>query len=219
MKPAAWIGSAMLLALAAGCATRGPRAVPLARYRPDESRIIPTANPPPAAASAAASGAARDERSRVLEAGDRVEIQLRAIPQPETLKAVVDDNGTLTFPFIGQIGVAGKTCAEAAKLVEQTYIDREIYKYITVIVVPPESEFAVQGEVYRPGSFTLTRDMTLTQALARGGRYTEYADRSRVRIIRGKDTIEVDVRRIEAGKDPDFVIKAGDVIVVPRHWL
>ena len=160
-----------------------------------------------------------DNQSRRLQAGDRLEINLRAIPNPENMKSVVDENGALNFPFIGSITVIGLTCSEAERLVEKAYVDGGIYRHITVIIVPPESEYAVQGEVLRPGPYPLTRDMTLMQALSRAGRFTDFADATRVRLIRGKDTIEINVRLIEQNKAKDLTVKPGDVILVPKsRW-
>ena len=157
-----------------------------------------------------------EDQSRRLQAGDRLEIHLRAIPNPENMKSVVDENGTLNFPFIGAIKVVGLTCSEAERLVEKAYVDGGIYRHITVIIVPPESEYAVQGEVLRPGPYPLSRDMTLMQALSRAGRFTEFADATRVKLIRGKETLEINVKRIEQNKEKDIIVKPGDVILVPK---
>lgn len=178
---------------------------------PQSKGIVVTNKVPPSMA--------KDDQARVLQSGDRVEIHLRAIPQPETLHAVVDETGSLTFPYLGAVSVVDMTCSEAERMVEKRYIDGEIYKRITVIIVPPESEYAVQGEVLRPGQYPISRDLTLMQALARAGRYTEYADSTKVRLIRGRETIEINAKKIESNKENDIVVKPGDVIVVPRTWL
>ncbi len=224
-----WINGLWIIGVAAGlagCAAPVGRPAPMAPYRPSQTRMIG----PPGGAGGKASAAvptagtnrvavaalAAEDQSRRLQAGDRLEIHLRAIPNPENMKSVVDENGTLNFPFIGAIKVVGLTCSEAERLVEKAYVDGGIYRHITVIIVPPESEYAVQGEVLRPGPYPLSRDMTLMQALSRAGRFTEFADATRVKLIRGKETLEINVKRIEQNKEKDIIVKPGDVILVPK---
>ena len=234
-----WVILGVWVTGCAGPAGRSPRMAP---YRPNQNRMIgqldkaprptvpaapivvqpkaPTPAPVTGTTNPVAQAAVGDDnQSRRLQAGDRLDINLRAIPNPENMKSVVDENGALNFPFIGSITVIGLTCSEAERLVEKAYVDGGIYRHITVIILPPESEYAVQGEVLRPGPYPLTRDMTLMQALARAGRFTDFADATRVKLIRGKETIEIDVRRIEQNKEKDLTVKPGDVILVPKsRW-
>ena len=157
-----------------------------------------------------------EKTGRVLRKGDRVQVTIYAPPEPFSSPNVVDEDGRINFPLIGPMVVAGKSCGEAQRFVEKTYIDQKIYRTITVIIVPPESEYAVTGEVIRPGPYPLTRDLTLLQALARSGRYTEYADKTKVFLTRNNDRVEVKLEDIRQGKRRDIVIIPGDVIEVPR---
>jgi polysaccharide biosynthesis/export protein VpsN len=157
-----------------------------------------------------------EKTDRVLRKGDRVQVTIYAPPEPFTGPNVVDEDGRINFPLIGPMVVAGKSCGEAQRFVEKAYIDQKIYRTITVIIVPPESEYAVTGEVIRPGPYPLTRDLTLLQALARSGRYTEYADKTKVYLTRNNDRIEIKLDDIRQGKRRDIVIIPGDVIEVPR---
>ena len=157
------------------------------------------------------------ERSeRVLRKGDRLQVTIYAPPQPFTSPYVVDEDGRINVPLIGAMVVAGKSCAEAQRTIENNYIDQKIYKTVTVIIVPPESEYAVSGEVVRPGPFPLSRDLTVLQALGRAGRYTEFADKTKVFLIRNNDRVGIDLDEIRDGKRRDVVIIPGDVIEVPR---
>jgi protein involved in polysaccharide export with SLBB domain len=64
----------------------------------------------------------------------------------------------------------------------------------------------------------LTRNLTVLQALARAGRFTEYADKTRIRLIRGSEVVTVNAVAITDGKQKDITIIPGDVIEVPRTW-
>ena len=161
---------------------------------------------------------ALDNAERLLKKGDRVQLTIYAPPQPFTCQNVIDEDGRINFPLIGLMKVAGKSCGEAQREVEKAYIDQKIYKNVTVMIVPPEGEYAVTGEVIRPGPYPLARDLTLIQALGRAGRYTEYADKTRVFITRNNERAEIKLDDIQKGRRRDIVIIPGDVIEVPRRW-
>lgn len=159
---------------------------------------------------------AMETTERMLRKGDRVQVAIYAPPEPFSCPNVVDEDGRINFPLIGPMVVAGKSCGEAQRFVEKAYIDQKIYKTVTVIIVPPEGEYAVAGEVIRPGPYPLTRDQTLLQALARAGRYTEYADKTKIFLTRSNDRVEIKLEDIRQGRRRDIVIIPGDVIEVPR---
>ena len=212
----------------AGCMGPDLRAAKQPRYRPKEDRVIRTADnklvqvmKPTTEVSALPlvnPGPSRGAGFRLLQVGDRLEIQIRATLKPENLKGVVDENGNLNLPYIGTIHVAGKSSAEAEKMIEKAYVDGQFYRTITVIIVPPEEEYAVQGEVLKPGSYPIARNLTLTQALARAGRFTDFADTTNLKLIRGPKTLVINIKRIEKGQEQDITIIPGDVIIVQRTW-
>lgn len=221
-------------ALVSGCRTSPAPSTPVNPYRPVLKRhvvrepvaapkptVLPKIDSQPAAVQTPAvttslGEAGLEKSERVLRKGDRVQVAIYAPPEPFSCLNVVDEDGRINFPLIGPMVVAGKSCGEAQRIVERAYIDQKIYRTVTVIIVPPESEYAVAGEVIRPGPYPLTRDQTLLQALARAGRYTEYADKTKVYLTRNNDRVEIKLDDIRNGKRKDIVIIPGDVIEVPR---
>jgi polysaccharide export outer membrane protein len=128
----------------------------------------------------------------------------------------VDTNGFIQYAYIGPIKVAGLTemgvrDALAAKLARyerdpqvtvriQTYRSKRVY---------------VDGEVKTPGVEVLNdRPMTLPEAINRAGGFTSNADRSRVAVTRGDNTVVVDMpAMIHKGFNPDRVIlRDGDLV-------
>jgi protein involved in polysaccharide export with SLBB domain len=212
-----------------GCAFLPDAGRPVAPYRPEAKPFLPqpsvelTAIPSVGSADGLSSGATSEASAgssetvgRVLRSGDRLLVTIHAPPEPFSSQHVVDEKGQINLPFIGVMTVAGKSCSQAQKDIEAEYIGQKIYKMVTVIIVPPESEYSVSGEMLRPGPYPLTRNQTVLQALARAGRYTDYADQSRVFLIRGNDRIEISLDDIRKGKQRDVVVIPGDVIEVPR---
>ena len=157
---------------------------------------------------------------RKLRIGSRVTIRLRGIPDPEQYDDEVDDLGEVTLPLIGAVKVAGLTTSEAERFIERTYVEREFYPRINVIVTAEKDEYFVQGQVARPGKYVLATDLSLLQAIAEAGGFTPYANKRAVRIMRegSNETAEYDAKRISNGDDPDPAIHRGDIVHVPRGW-
>lgn len=96
-----------------------------------------------------------------------------------------------------------------------------------LINVPATVEITVYclGEVAQPGAlaFRSTERLSLLAAIARAGGLSERAS-SKILIKRtdggGRETETlVDYKRIVAGREPDFVLKAGDVVVVKESFF
>jgi polysaccharide export outer membrane protein len=213
----------VLAVLNLGCTTDGVRSSLPHRPAPLPAASEGNALPAPAQGGGIEAGATNApdgmiEPGRVLRSGDRLVVTIYAPPEPFNSQHVVDEQGRINLPFIGAVSVAGKSCARAQQEIEKEYIDQKYYKTVTVIIVPPESEYSVSGEVIRPGPYPLTRNQTLLQALAKAGRLTEYGDPNRVFLIRGGVRMEINVKEIREGKRKDIVIIPGDVIEVPRSW-
>jgi polysaccharide export outer membrane protein len=226
-----WLGGAVIIMMLAGCVA-GPR--PVAGVDPYRPRLQRTITPPPPQVSKPdiartsrawvappsstneVSATLTESTERVLRKGDRIQVTIYAPPEPFSCPHVVDEEGRINVPLIGAMAVAGKSCGVAQRLIEKAYIDQQIYKNVTVIIVPPEGEYTVSGEVIRPGPYPLGRDQTLMQALSRAGRYTEFADQRRVFLLRNNERVEINVDEVREGKRKDIVIISGDVIEVPR---
>jgi len=91
-----------------------------------------------------------------------------------------------------------------------------------VINIPPGGKVFVGGFVFKPGGFPLSKDMTLTQAIASAAGLHPKADGSEIRVFRfsgkgqEKQTLIFDVDSIHKGKEPDPYLKENDIVYVPR---
>lgn len=143
-----------------------------------------------------------------------------------TVKARVATLGTINYPLLGTIAVAGKTAAD----VEQQ-ITRDLGKKYVVnpqVTVQVEGSanrrVAVLGQVKNPGTFDLPTDepLRLMQALARAGGFTGIAATDRVVILRSVNGVEqkmvVNVAAIIRSGDnvQNIVLEPGDVVTVPE---
>ncbi len=222
-----------------GCSGGGADRHRLTRYRPDDSQRrpwewsqrttqlsgggMPAATTHDAAATAAPAGTpvvtGYEGVGAVLRRGDGVFVYLKNIPRPEDIREEVDEVGAVTLPLIGKIQVAGMSTSQAEDAIKAAYIDGGYYRKIDVIVVADAGSYYVRGEVKRPGSFKVSGDITLVQAITTAGGYTDFARRTRVKVIRGQRDMIFNLDRIEEGEEVDPLIKPNDTIIVPRRWM
>ena len=174
----------------------------------------PAAKPAAAAAPAATEGGVVAYR---LRPNDPVVIFLRGIlPKDDQIEDIIDEDGFVKMPYLDGVLAAGKTTSQLENEIQRLYIDRQIYKHITVNVVMPSQSYFVQGEVKSPGRFPMVTGVTLLQAIATAGGYTDFADRTDVRITRGSTTTRYNSKEIERHPERDLRIEPGDVIIVTR---
>jgi polysaccharide export outer membrane protein len=156
-----------------------------------------------------------------LRQGDKV---LISVWREETLQreVVVLPDGSVTFPLIGRVEVAGLSTPE----VEQS-ITAKLKKYfpepiVTVVIVGIDGNRAyVTGKVMHPGSLIINGPITVLQAISIVGGFDKFADESSIKVIRarpdGQEILRVDYKDIISGKNvsTNIQLKAGDTLVVP----
>jgi len=130
---------------------------------------------------------------------------------------LVDIDGNINFPQLGEIQVKGKTIKE----VEQD-LQRRLGVYIknpTVVVRLVNNKITVLGEVRSPGTFELDEEaFTLPQLLGRAGDLTIRGKRKNVLIIRNEGDRRI-VKRIDLTKSdwmngPFYYMKQNDIVYV-----
>lgn len=152
-----------------------------------------------------------------LRYGDPVVVFLRGImPKDDQIEEIVDERGFITLPYIDDVMAAGRTSSELEREIQRIYIERKIFRSVTVNVVMPSQSFFVQGEVRQPQRYPLVTGTTVLQAIAAAGGYSEFADPRKVTVTRGRDVKIINMREVERNPQQDMSIESGDVIRVPR---
>jgi polysaccharide biosynthesis/export protein len=134
--------------------------------------------------------------------------------------AKVRNDGRLAVPLVGELVAAGKTPAAFAEELE-TRLKRFIVTPRVTVNVEQSQPITVSalGEVKTPGELALDPPPRLLQALAKAGGMTEFADDTRIFVLRQYPTF----RRIrftyhalvnDEGGAANFVLRNGDVVVV-----
>lgn len=201
------------ISLAAGCSHPGPRL--------DPDRVLRTGD---GATRAEASAPAAPEY--VLQPGDEVDLQIYREPELSGLFRV-GPSGEIRHSLAGGIPLAGKTVRQAeeeiTRLLAENYLVNP--RVILKVVSSQSGQIVLLGEVSKPGVYPLPfgESMTLLQAIAVAGGFTELASPDRVRIVRRsrdgtQTTMAVRVSDLLKGRggQKDIPLEPNDVITVPE---
>jgi polysaccharide export outer membrane protein len=150
-------------------------------------------------------------------------IRVLVINEPDTqIERRINSDGTVDIPFLKKlVPVAGLTLTQAqVELANQFRLYFKKPQVTISIVTYAERRVYVSGYVGRPGPVSIPPEETLTlgRALAMAGGVLPRGNRSDVAIKRTRDgstlVISKDVRRIDDGDEPDFVLEDEDQIYV-----
>jgi polysaccharide export outer membrane protein len=118
-----------------------------------------------------------------------------------TTKTIIDKNGMVMLPLLGQIKIIGLTVAQATERIQHLYNkDYLVNPQVNLIVEHfAERRFSVLGQVQHPGYFDVPQNesVNLLEAIAISGGYTRLGAPSKV-----------DVRRIENGSPKIYRLDA-----------
>ena len=139
---------------------------------------------------------------------------------PELARTVeVAESGTITFPPVGEVAVAGKTVRD----IEHDLAERLEARYlrspqVTVSVKEFNSQpVTVEGAVMQPGVHPLKGKTTLLQLIALSGGIDRDISDSTVVLFRNADgqrhATKFDIDAIRTGQAQDPLIFPGDVVV------
>jgi polysaccharide export outer membrane protein len=157
-----------------------------------------------------------------IGAGDILEITTWKEPDLSREEVLVRTDGKISFPLLSDVQAAGLTPPQLKLNMEAGLKDYVESPFVTITVRDPASKkFYVLGEVLTTGEYPLTKNLTVLQAFAVAGGFTEWASKKEIILLRkesGKDKIyRVNYKDITKGKDfsQNLILKADDTIIVP----
>ena len=129
----------------------------------------------------------------------------------------VNSQGTIYFPYVGDIYVQGKTTLEIRMLIEKK-INESISDDCIINVSLENRYYSVVGEA-GVGRYPIAKEqMTIFQALAQSRDVKQYGDRSHVKIIRQMEDGTVintfDLRSKDVVNSEFYYVQPNDVIYV-----
>ena len=155
----------------------------------------------------------------VISVGDALSIRVYD-QEGLTTTAKVRTDGRIALPFVGEMVVAGKHPSELAKELEARLKEFIVAPRATVNVDQSQPiSITMLGEVGHIGTLTLEPAAGLLQALAAGGGFSPFADKSKIFVLRKFPSFHrirftYDALVHNEGQATTFSLHSGDVIVV-----
>jgi len=149
-------------------------------------------------------------------------------------KFTLEADGTFTYPMIGRVKAGGLTLRALEAAIKKQLVDLGFFRnpQITVSVETYKSQrIFIVGEVRTPGTYPLSGNMNLVEAIARAGSTLPSASGEAIIVhaaasasgptLPSQDTAanteRVDLRAMHNGELTDnIVLRDGDTIFVPR---
>lgn len=137
-----------------------------------------------AAASATAQATNGGRLDYRMGVGDLVRIQVHG-EDDLTLQTRLDDKGTVTYPFLGEIKAVGLSVRELEGRIAKGLKKGEYLVAPEVQVLVLEYRpFYVNGEVKRPGGYPYVPGLTVQKAVTLAGGLTPLASENKIYVIR-----------------------------------
>ncbi len=156
-----------------------------------------------------------------ISIGDTLSIAVEG-EEAFTRECQVNGAGTISYPKLGDITVAGLSCQELRARLDRGLRAYLRHPYVTVTVKQygqTGMSVFVMGEVSKPGPYPLANGAGFMQALAAAGGLTEKAS-GELTLFKGRTGQSFTLRLADLSKPealaPGVMLEPGDVLLVPR---
>jgi len=185
--------------------------------------ILPACNHQSVKASGSNAGSKPSQSDTAFIIGPADLLDIVVIKEPDLSKTVVvRPDGKILLPLVNEVQAAGKTPVQLQADLVQAF--SKFYEQVTVSVLVKEInsyKFSITGKVKNPGTYKMSADTTLLEAISMAGGFVEFASTNDIKVFRkGSEKskpIQIKYSKIVSGKDPsqNIIIRPGDTIIVP----
>jgi polysaccharide export outer membrane protein len=159
----------------------------------------------------------------LLGGGDTISITVYQQPDLSTVARISQDDGTIAFPLLGEVKLAGLSPEAAGQKIERLLKDRGFVKAPQVSLTVQEffsQKIPVLGQVNNPGEYSLQGESRVADLISQaGGLKSDAADKVIVVKKEGGKSVkhEIDILRFYAGDmTQNIQVTSGDFILVPK---
>ncbi|HAS8422431.1 TPA: polysaccharide export protein [Vibrio vulnificus] len=147
-----------------------------------------------------------------LGTGDKIEIIVYG-EDDLSMKLKIGKAGLVNFPYIGEVKLTGRTPSEIETEIEKRL--RGDYLLNPMVTVNLESFrlFYISGEVEQPNGYEYQPRLTVEQAIAMAGGFTDRADKGDINIRSGS-TLEL-IEDVEL----THPVNPGDTVIVEQSFF
>ena len=153
----------------------------------------------------------------LLDAGDVLNIQLVG-KKNQIDNFLINGDGSIAFPDIGYITIAGLTLSEASALIKSkinsAFIGTEAMISLEKI---RDVNVLITGNAKNPGIYTLTGNSNILQAISAAGGISKYGSLREINLVRNNaivETLDVYNLLIDGKYNIKKRLRSGDVIFV-----
>lgn len=161
-----------------------------------------------------------EESSYQIQPGDELEIQ---VFREDDLsgKFQVDPSGSLNYPLVGKIEIAGMKLGEARDVLSVGLKRFLINPQVSISRAESTiKSISVLGQVKEAGTFDYAPQSSLMRVISEAGGFMPSANKKKVRIVRiengEKKSMIVNANDIINGQSDDVELQPGDMIFVPE---
>ena len=137
-----------------------------------------------------------------------------------TTAATVRPDGKISVPLIGDLPASGRTASQLQQEITKR-LSHFVSEPVVTVIVKQFNSFTIPvlGEVRRPDVYKVSRKITVLDAIALAGGFTEFAKKDHVIVIRksssGEQRITINLKKyLKNGTGEPFYLKPSDVVFV-----
>ncbi|MDE7381495.1 MAG: polysaccharide biosynthesis/export family protein [Muribaculaceae bacterium] len=143
-----------------------------------------------------------------------------------TSSYTISPEGTIDFPVLGILKVAGMTRSELTGFIKGELLAKNLIKDPTVVVEFLSTGVSILGEVKSPGRYDMNRDhINILEAITLAGDLTIQGQRQNVKVIRTEPDGKVNSYIVDLTNaqqlmsSPAFYLKQNDIIYVEPNGV
>ena len=154
--------------------------------------------------------------------GTQDELDISVWKEPDLSRKVpVRPDGKISLPLLNDVQAAGLTPTQLAASITEMLRKYVTQPQVTVIVTAMNSQrIFVLGEVNKPGPIRLISGMTIIQAIATAGSFTQFANERKIYVLRDEGGKQNRYpfnykAAVRGDTSQNIILKPGDTIIVP----
>jgi polysaccharide biosynthesis/export protein VpsN len=179
-----------------------------------EKGASPAGSAPSSAAASGSASSGTTLSSYRLGSGDLISIQVLGEDDLRRERVRLSDAGTISFPVLGELQVAGITVGELEQNIAKGLKGRYLQNPVVTVTIHEYRQFFINGQVGRPGGYPFIPGLTIRKAVTTAGGFKERAAPDKIFVIRDTDPTQKP-RRVTL----DTSVQPGDVITVEESFF
>lgn len=149
-----------------------------------------------------------------LRAGDVISIRVFGEDDFTREKVRLTDAGTVSFPFLGELPVLGRTVGDVQQMITERLRGRYLVNPRVTVWIEEYRPIFVNGMVERPGAYPFQPGLNVRKAVSLAGGFKERASLNKIYVTR-----EGDAKQEPVKVDVTSEIGPGDTITVEESFF